>query len=52
MRCSSCGSDDILRDAWASWDFLSQTWVLDNVFDQAYCEDCEGDCSIDASPET
>ena len=48
MRCSACGSDHILRDAWATWDFMQQVWVLDQIFDHTFCERCEGDCSIDA----
>lgn len=46
MVCSVCGSKDVVRDAWAEWDFEAQEWVLQNVFDNAYCETCEGECSI------
>lgn len=47
MTCRECGSENVLRDAWAEWDYESQEWVLQNVFDAAFCEDCEGECSID-----
>jgi uncharacterized OB-fold protein len=45
--CSVCGSLRILRDAWAEWDFEEQEWVLQNVFDHAYCEDCANETSIE-----
>ena len=50
MVCSTCGSDQVLRDAWAEWDVASQDWVLQNVFDAAYCEKCEGETSINEEP--
>lgn len=46
MICSTCGSDQVVRDAWAEWDVATQEWVLQNVFDYAYCQACEGDTSI------
>ncbi len=39
--CSVCGSDDVVRDAWAAWDTDRQEWVLASVFDDAFCEACE-----------
>ena len=47
MVCAECGSEDVLRDAWAEWCVETQEWVLQNVFDDAYCEKCEGECSIE-----
>lgn len=44
--CSSCGSTDVLRDAWGMWDIDKQDWVLQNVFDAAFCNNCDGECSI------
>jgi hypothetical protein len=46
MICTTCGSDDVKRDAWAVWSVEKQDWILDNVFDYAYCEKCESECSI------
>lgn len=45
--CSQCGSDDVKRDAWATWDEDAQQWVLDNVFDEAWCDACEGSTSLE-----
>jgi DNA-directed RNA polymerase subunit RPC12/RpoP len=41
--CVHCGSERVLRDAWAAWDSDSQSWELTSVFDAAHCEDCEGE---------
>ena len=46
MICAHCGSDDVMRDAWAEWDVEKQDWVLRSVFDQAYCENCDGDTTL------
>ena len=46
MNCGVCGGTHVFRDAWAEWDDNKQEWVLQNVFDYAYCEDCEQDTHI------
>ena len=46
-HCAACGSTAILRDAWARWDPASQDYELAAVFDYAYCEDCDGEASVD-----
>lgn len=50
MVCETCGSDDVVRDAWAEWDVGSQEWVLRTVFDQAVCETCDGETHIVERP--
>lgn len=46
--CGSCGSEDVLCDAYASWDFQKQEWVLSNTFDKgAFCNKCDGECRIE-----
>jgi hypothetical protein len=35
-----------MRDAWAEWDDQAQKWELKSVFDAAYCDDCNGECTI------
>ena len=47
MRCTTCGGDNVLRDAWACWSNEQQTWELAQVFDHTFCEDCETDCQIE-----
>lgn len=44
--CERCGSDNIRLDAWTVWDIEKQEWVLDNVFGDAYCINCEDICYI------
>lgn len=44
--CGTCGSDDIVSDAWAAWDSTTQGWVLSAVFDAAWCHACEATASI------
>ncbi len=47
-QCSSCGSENVLFDAYVAWDETTQTYEIVNVFDKGhYCQDCDGECSID-----
>lgn len=48
--CGTCGSTDVLLDAFVEWDEVEQTWVIQNTFDAAYCETCEGEASIEDQP--
>jgi hypothetical protein len=48
MVCSTCQSEDVLCDAYASWDIPTQQWELSQTFDKgAYCNNCDGGCRID-----
>lgn len=44
MVCSSCGSDNVRRDAYAEWDVDLQEWTLSATMDAAVCEsdECKG----------
>ena len=49
--CSSCGSYDVVVDAWAEWDVANQRWRAAEIFEStAYCRKCDGECSIRESP--
>ena len=48
--CASCGSDEVMRDAWAVWDDVKQDWVLGAVFDAGFCEKCEGEATLNEVP--
>lgn len=39
--CASCGSENVVCDAWASWNKQIDEWELDNTFDDGFCRDCE-----------
>ncbi len=46
MVCGTCGSENVMMDAWACWDVAKQEWVLHSTFDQEYCGDCDGETHI------
>jgi len=39
--CRACGSQNVLRDAWARWDRANGTWEVDMTFDNAWCDTCD-----------
>lgn len=45
--CTECGSQDVWVDASASWDMDAQRWVLEQAYQQAYCDECDGETSLD-----
>jgi len=45
--CTACGSERVVRDAWASWDAESQDWQLDAVFDYSFCLSCEEEAGME-----
>ena len=48
--CARCGSESVVRDAWAEWDVETQTYVLHEWFSLAYCRDCDGETGIREVP--
>ena len=38
--CAACGSDAVMRDAWAVFDPATGSWVLGPVFDASFCDTC------------
>jgi hypothetical protein len=44
--CKTCGSENVLKDAWAKFNPEIQEWVLENIFDNEYCEECENETTI------
>ena len=48
--CSSCGSENVVHDAWASWNVEEQKWELENWFDDAFCRECDESCDIIDAP--
>jgi len=45
--CSECGSDDVRRDANASWNIEKQEWELCAVYDNGTCEACGEERTLD-----
>ena len=44
--CEKCGSQAVRIDAFAEWDFDSQSWELQEAFDYSWCCDCDAETSI------
>lgn len=51
-HCTECGSTNILADAFARWNESGQYWEIDNVFDDFYCEDCDGEAGVEDREKT
>lgn len=39
--CSTCGSNEVVLDAYAQWCVESQDWELCSTYDEAYCTMCD-----------
>ena len=50
MICKTCGSDNIMHDAWAVWNAAAQEWQIGAVFDYMHCDRCEGETTIIEAP--
>ena len=46
FTCGNCGSDQVVRDAWAEWSVDNQQWELGEVFDHTFCLACETECTL------
>jgi len=43
MKCPSCGSANVAKDALAQWDENSQSWEICGTFENESCLDCEAE---------
>jgi hypothetical protein len=50
VHCAHCGSENVHRDAFASWNPRTQEWELAAVYDAATCESCENDATLTERP--
>lgn len=39
--CATCGSTDVMRDAWATFEPLTNSWVLGDVWQGMTCRTCD-----------
>lgn len=40
--CSHCGSEDVMADAYASWNKVDQVWEVESIFEKGgYCSSCD-----------
>ena len=44
--CRTCGSERVVKDAWACWNPQSGMWELENVYDHEHCHRCEGETRL------
>ncbi|GLQ31431.1 hypothetical protein [Litoribrevibacter albus] len=49
LTCSKCGGENVVKDAFASWDVNAQEFVLYATYDESYCHDCEESVSLNES---
>lgn len=47
MICSTCGSKNVVWDAWATWNYATQQFELDHTFEYTFCRECDGECNIE-----
>ena len=53
MVCTTCRGINVMCDAYAIWNLQRQEWELSNTFDKgAYCDDCDGETTIDEEEVT
>lgn len=49
--CATCGSHEVKKDAYATWNTHYQIWEICAVFDKgAVCEQCGGETSLREVP--
>lgn len=41
MVCVECGSNQVIRDAWAVWDRERQQWKLGGLHESEFCSCCD-----------
>jgi rRNA maturation endonuclease Nob1 len=44
--CATCGSEEVLSDAYAVWSVEDQCWDLLEAYDAKFCDTCGGECSV------
>lgn len=46
-KCRTCGSEDVVRDAWAIWNKEKQEYELYATYDHAWCLICDEGVSLE-----
>ena len=44
--CATCGSERVVRHAWACWNREAGLWELEQVLDDAYCHQCNAETKL------
>jgi hypothetical protein len=45
--CKYCGSKNITKSGDARWDIETQSWYLNETWNNWYCHDCDGETSVE-----
>ncbi len=45
-RCATCGSERVVKDAWACFNPEFGLWELEDTFDDTYCKTCEAQTTL------
>ena len=49
--CSDCKSEDVVADAYAAWNWVTQEWDIVATFDKgSHCNNCGCECRIEDVP--
>lgn len=40
-KCKYCGGENVKVDAWVVWDEEKQDYIIDTIFDDEFCPDCD-----------
>ncbi|PHR62176.1 MAG: hypothetical protein COA43_00610 [Robiginitomaculum sp.] len=51
IRCKTCKSEDVRRDAFVAFDKDTQQWVLAEMFEQGSCNACEDRTILEEIPD-
>ena len=46
-HCATCGSERVVKDAWACWNPETGLWELEQVLDAAWCHACEDNVALE-----
>ena len=44
--CRTCGSTNVVVDAWAAWNVEAGLYELESTFDHAHCHACDGETKL------
>lgn len=45
-RCQTCGSERVVKDAWACFNPETGLWEIETVFDHEFCQACEAETKL------
>lgn len=49
MVCADCGSEEVVKDAYASWNIETQEWEVASTHDKgSYCSICDDEVYIES----